>query len=125
MKINLGEVLTITKAINETSLLTKDLPAKTAYKLMKLVRVLNNEVETFEKIKTSLIEKFGKKKEDGTLDIDDKGTIALEDSDGFYSEFNTLIESEVEINDISISVDDFGDINIPTTALMALDKILS
>ena len=124
LKIKLGEIEQILMSMK--SLVEKELPVLISYKISKLVIGLDNEFAVFNSTRFSLTEKYGKKKEDGELDVNEKGmaTILPEKMKEFNSEFGVLTNQEIEIEFEPISIQDLDDIKIPAKDLIFIREFL-
>ena len=117
MKFTLGEVFGLTR--NLQKLTDKELPIKVSYSLLKLLQGCSVEMETLEKARVKLVEKFAEKKEKGKdLQVSDKN------KEKFQKEFTTLLDEKVEIKFKPIAIGDLGDITFSTKDLIPLQKII-
>lgn len=103
-----------------TKLASLDIPLRTAFKLRGIIKTNNDELAKFEEVRSEALKRFGDKKEDGTLNADDKGNIHLseENMKQFVAELNALLVLDVSIG--TIKVDELGD----KTALTAQELII-
>lgn len=116
MKITLGDVRLMKEPM--IALLDQNVPIKIAWKFTKLVKVLDKELNEIEEFRINLIKKLGVQKEDGTMAVPDDKMAQ------FATEFNELLETELEIDWEPIEIDSLGDITIDTQSLIALEKLL-
>lgn len=98
--------VSILKTINE-----KKMPAKTAYQFARIVREVNNELQSFQQTRNKLVERFGKKDEGGKLIEDKDGNVTIfpEQEEIFKREANELMNSKIKINCEQISLEDILD----------------
>ena len=75
-------------------------------------------METLEKSRIKLIEKYAEEKQEGK-----EMKVSDENNDVFQKEFTELLQEEVEIDFKPISVEDLGDISISTNDIIGLQKI--
>ena len=117
MKFTLSEIYGLTRSL--TKLTDKEIPIKISFKLFRFLKDCSGVMETLEKSRIKLIEKYsGEKKEDGKdMKVSD------ENNDKFQKEFTELLQEEVEIDFKSILIDELGDIKISTNDLIPLQKI--
>lgn len=107
MKLTLKDLLQNVESLGK--LLKKELPVKTAYRLGRLSKVLQSELDQFNLTRNNLIKKYGKEKE-GQYQIDPEDKEALEK---FNKEIEELLTVEISIDAYDpISVDDLGDIKL-------------
>ncbi len=117
MEFTLGEVFGLTR--NLQKLTDKELPIKVSYSLLKLLQGCSVEMETLEKARVKLVEKFTGEKEEGKeLQVLD------ENKEKFQKEFTILLSEKVEIKFEPILIDDLGDISLSTKDLIPLQKII-
>ena len=84
------------------SLLEMKMPVKTSAKILSLVQEVNNHLKDAEKIRTDLVEKYGKKNKEGVLIVPDSK------KQEFINELNSLmLEKDVEIVSELLSYSDF------------------
>jgi hypothetical protein len=122
--IKLGSINDIVYSMKE--LVEKDLQIKVAYKLSKLLKILDNENQTFEEQRVKLFQKYGEKDEDGNLKTyeGDKINIAKDNLKLFNTEFKELCNIEINIDFEPIKLDDLGDIKLKTLTLYGLSDFI-
>lgn len=98
MKITTGEVKKIFILMPE--LMAKRLPSKVGYAISKNMKNLKSIAESYEEEHYKLIERYGKRDENGKLIKPRKDRVDLEDAEGYVKELKELeaIENEVEIH---------------------------
>ena len=121
MEFTLNEVYGMTR--NLTKLTDKELPVRISYRLLKLLKGCSSEMETLEKARIKLVEKY----KDDPKEGDKEGDIKVSDKnkEKFQEEFTTLLNEEVEIDFVPISIEDLGDISLSANDLLPLQKIIS
>jgi hypothetical protein len=89
-------------------LIKQPLPLKTAYKMRNIVKKINSELDTYYSVRKELLNKYGKKKSDGSLDIKDD-VVQFDDKNLklFMKDVEELNSIEVELDPISI--EEIGD----------------
>jgi hypothetical protein len=121
MQFTLGEIFGITR--NMQKLTDKELPISISYRLLKFLRDCSGEMETLEKTRIKLVEKYAEKKEEGAEEVKDL-QVAEEHRDKFQEEFTNLLAEEVEIDFEPISIGDLGNISMSTNDLIPMQKII-
>lgn len=107
--------MTVQEMLNCVSVLRtindKKMPARTAYQFARIIRELDNELKNFEETRYTLIERFGKKDENGELIQDEKGNIEIfpEKKKDFDKESKDLLASKIHINCEQIDLNDILD----------------
>lgn len=81
------EAIAALEALNK---ITASVPLKFAYAAARNKRKLGEFVQTYEASRQALLNQYGKKKEDGELDIDDQGNVQLVDAQAFAKGMNDL-----------------------------------
>ena len=116
MEFTLGEVYRITRSL--AKLTDKELPIKVSYRLLKFMKDCSTEMETMEKSRVKLVEKYSEPSED-------KKDIKVKDEnlEKFQTDFSVLLDEKVEIDFTPLSIDDLGDITFSANDLASLQKI--
>ena len=115
IKLTLGNLLNAREPM--AKLLGKELPVKTAYKLSKLVKSINDEFKNFEEQRQNLVKKHGK--EDETTK---NFTVPKEKIQSFQDDIGELLKIEVEINKDPIRITELANIQASPVDLAALEK---
>ena len=104
MKIILNELIGKRAAL--AKLVSCDIPVLASFKLGKALRVINNELQEFEKVRNDLITKHGtENKKTGNFEVK-AGTKSMEE---FIKELEPLLKEEIELNIEQISVEKLGE----------------
>ena len=77
------EAIAALEALNKITQADTKTPLKFAYAAARNRRELGEFVTTYEASRKALLNQYGKKKEDGELDIDDQGNVKLLDAPAF------------------------------------------
>lgn len=107
MKVSINEIL---NAINVVRVLSNTpMKAKTAYKIAKLINIIDKEYNTFQDVRNNVIKKYGVYDENGNLKIDDNNNYVIkpEYQDDFANELNELLKEQVDINISPLEMNDF------------------
>jgi hypothetical protein len=99
------------------------LPIKVAYRLTKLIKMVEKEVKMIEEFRVQLLERYCIRNEDGSPVIEE-GHYAVQDIGEFQAALNDLGESEAEIDFQPLKLEDLGDIKIAPSDLFALEKFI-
>jgi hypothetical protein len=93
---------------------TLDLPAKKAYALARFIKHARAEYELVDQARVKLVEKYGTK--------DDKGNVQVSSDrlNEFVTEFDELLQAEVEIYDPGLTVDDLDGAKLSAAAFFGL-----
>lgn len=122
--ITVNELLTITPVLRELS--TKTFKGITTFKIARLIRELDKEITLFEESRQKLAEKYGARKEDGSLEIMEDGTVKLQEDkiQECNEELMNLLATEIEINADKITIEAFDDIEISPSQAIAIDALV-
>jgi single-stranded DNA-specific DHH superfamily exonuclease len=117
MKTTILDILNGQAALEK--LVGQEVKISAAFRLSKLIKEINEELQLFEEHRQSLVKKYGDEQEDGNVVIpEDK----LEE---FQTEFNELLTTEVDLKHDPIAVDDLGDVEMTTAELLLIEKFLT
>jgi hypothetical protein len=108
-----------------TQLNSQKLPLKAAFKLKTIIKKIDEEYSKYDEVRLASLNRYGKKKDDGSLDTDDQGNVPLEGDNGqlFVNELNELLDLDIAIPTLSVS--ELGnDISISSEELMLLDFLV-
>lgn len=122
--ITVDELLTITPVLRELS--TKTFKGITTFKIARLIRELDKEITLFEESRQKLAEKYGARKEDGSLEVMEDGTVKLQEDkiQECNEELINLLATEIEINADKITIEAFDDIEISPSQAIAIDALV-
>lgn len=99
--MRIQKILAMEEAIK--NLKSKNLPIKTAYRLLKLAELVSNEADNYRNLFRQILDEYAEKKEDGSYVLSEDGT-------------NVIIQKE-HIQDANQKVDELNkiDVEIPYT----------
>jgi hypothetical protein len=116
----------IENIINSLTVLTKEkLLIKTAYKLVKLLKQVEEEYKIFTEQRTKIINEYAEKDEQGNI-IFDKDTNSIPIKKEFVNrceiELKELYQITCDIDFSPILIDDLGEVKVSMEVLYVLDK---
>ena len=116
----------ITLLRKEKGLSQKQLKARSAYTIAKILKAADAEMETFNNSRVDLIKKYGEKKEDGELNTDENGNVRIlpEALESFNTELKELLDTSVEINANKVKIEDLGDVEFTPAEIAQLDAFI-
>lgn len=126
MILTMKEISAFEGIMNELSSLR--LPAKTAYKISRIAKKVETELKTFYEMRLKIVQEYGEKDENGELVLagPDSAKIREESISECNKELEDLLGVQVEFNDnLKISIDSFGDKDIPLIVLHILDPFIT
>nr|DAV01370.1 MAG TPA: Protein of unknown function (DUF1617) [Caudoviricetes sp.] len=116
--MRIQKILAMEEAIK--NLKSKNLPIKTAYRLLKLTELVSNEAENYRNLFRQILDEYAEKKEDGSYVLSEDGTNVIiqkehiQDANQKVSELNQL-EVDVpytfdlrEFENLEISLEDLA-----------------
>lgn len=101
------------------------IPVRTAFKLKGMVKTAQVEFEKYEDCRKQAIHKYGKKDEEGKLEVDDQGQVRLEGDSlqEFAKELSELTNVEVQMP--TLTVDELGeDCELTAEEFIYLDDLI-
>jgi hypothetical protein len=109
-----------------SSLTKEKLPLKVAYKLRNVLKKVEEQLNIYEDIRKEALNKYGKKKEDGTLETNEANNVIFaskEDMMGFLTELGDLTNLDVEMP--TVAVDELGEaVQLSAEDIIHLDGFL-
>lgn len=119
--IKLGKLVQVKNSL--VKLVNADLPVREAYNLSKTLKRIEEELKTADEIRISLIKKIGQE-----VMKDDKPTgetrILPEDQERFFTEYNQLLDVEVDIPACKINLNQLNGAKLSAVDIVNLDFIL-
>ncbi len=117
MKVKVHEMMAAYEALVRLS--KKQLPARAAYWIVRLIAKMRSEYEAANGRRNDLIQKHGKHSPDagGTYRVQEGESMAA-----FIADFEPIIQEEIELDCPQIKIEVFGDSVILPTDILALDK---
>ena len=122
IKIKLNDVVNATDAFN--NIMQQSIKGSSAFKVARLARELDKEMETFNSERQKIIQKYGKKDENGQLILNDNNQVSFdpEDIDTINNELNSLLETELEINADKIPATALEEFKITPKEMIGIEK---
>lgn len=123
--LTLKEIFNAVPFLREIS--NKEFPSSTAFKIARLIRELDKEIELFEIERTKIIYKNCEKDHNGNPVLLESGNIKLlEDKiEEATTELNTLFKNQVEINAEKIPILAFNSIELTPEQAINLEAIVN
>lgn len=126
MKVKMAQVPTLNSIFTQMS--DEKVRLKTAYKISKLLQAIGKEMDFYNEKMGGIIEKYGKRNENGQLEFSEDGSTVLlrtEDIQECQNEILELQGIEVELPDVAFSVDELETFEISAQDLFSLTPFLS
>lgn len=124
IRLTLTEVMNVGPALQQ--LAEKSFPGATTFKIARLIREINKEINTFEDGRLQIINKYGIKKENGEIEVQENGNvkIAPENIGECNKELSELLSTEVDINAEKLDISAFEKIELTPTMALAIEPII-
>lgn len=121
IKVTIEEILNAVPALRV--LKEQNFDGMTAFKIARMLREVNKEVELFEQERYKLIEKFCIRNENGNI-IEDNGEVKIdpEHVEDFNNEIREMLSNEVEINAVPLSLNTLENLTITPEQAFSLEK---
>ena len=124
IKITINELLNVVPVLQELS--NRTFKGSTTFKIARLVRELDKEMILFEQARQKIAETYGKRKDDGSLEVLEDGTIKIQENkiQECNDELVNLLNNEIEINAAKIPVSAFDDIELTPAQAVVIDSLI-
>lgn len=96
-------------------LMNTPLPAAVAFRLKRVVRVVQPELQAYEEQRLKLVHEFGEKGEDG------RTIVTPANMPAFTEQIEALFNVDIEVNFKPLPIADLGDTAVTAADLLALD----
>lgn len=122
IRVTLRDVLEGQEALQKLS--NQQLPGRTAFRIGRLLKKLEDVLTSYNEVRTSLLEKYAKHKEDGSFEVNDKNEYIFEDINVFIEEMNKLIMEEVEVEADPIDFKTIEDVSFTPVEITLLEPFV-
>jgi hypothetical protein len=124
--MQLAKMLDVRFKSGLSKLIAADIPLKSAFKLKGILQAVNDALRTYDEVRLEAVKKYGLKKEDGTLEVDENQNVKFDQEKyaDFAKEMEELIATEIDVAKVSIS--ELGEkVHISVDELNFLEPILN
>lgn len=124
MKLKAQEIYNMYDAIMQLSQEKTAMP--TAYYIAKNTRIIKEEASQIDEARQKLINEYGEKKADGTLNTQENGMIKIEDAGliAFQEQLGKLMNAEIDVAIRKIPLSSLNNINISINTIETLLPII-
>ena len=121
IKIKLNDVVNATETFNK--IMQQSFKGSLAFKIARLARELDTEMKTFNEERQKIIQKYGNKDENGELIVDENGNVKFDNTklEEINQEFNSLVETELEINADKLPMDSIDNFEITPQEMLNIE----
>lgn len=122
ISITLNDIINASETFN--AIMQQSFKGSLAFKIARLARELNKEMETFNTERQKLLTRYCVKDENGELKTNEDGTVQVVPAmiDEFNEEFTSLLNTEVEINADKLPMDNIDNFDITPQQMLNLEK---
>lgn len=99
-------------------------PARTAFRLKKLLDRFKTELTNVDEQRMALIKKYGEPRNAEDPDSEHVVKPDMDGWDSYHEEWNALMDEKIEINFKKIGLNDLGSVGVSAQVLLALDEFL-
>lgn len=124
MKVTIREILEGQDTLQKLS--HQPLPGRAAFQIGRLLKKLEEVLTSYNEVRVKLIEKYAKKNEDGTFEVNDNNEyqFTAENMQAYVSEINNVIADEVEVEARPINFKDIEKLEFTAAEMTFLEPFL-
>ena len=102
------------------------MPAKTAFKIMRVMKEINKQLEIFENIKHGLLERYGEYDAKGNLKTNEDNTYSInpELKEDFIQELQDVLNESIEMVTNPLEISDLNSFNFSPAELEKIDYLI-
>jgi len=121
IKVKLNDIVNATETFKK--IMRQSFKGSLAFKIARLARELDKEMQTFNTERQKIIQKYGEKDENGELIVDEKGLINFDKTNlkEINEEFNSLLNTELEINADKLPMDSIDNFEITPQEMLQIE----
>ena len=118
------EILNMVPVLQEMS--NKSFPGSTSFKIARLMRELDKEIQLFDKQRTEIAQEFGEKDASGQLVFTEQGNVKIVESriEECNAKLESIFNTEIEINADKISYSSIESANFTPSQALTLEPIV-
>lgn len=122
IKIILNDVVNATGTFNK--IMQQSFKGSLAFKIARLARELDKEMQTFNTERQKIIQQYGEKDENGELKVDENGNVKFDNNkiNEINEDFNSLLNTELEINADKLPIDSMDAFEITPQEMLQIEK---
>lgn len=122
IKVKLGDIVNSVDTFQ--AIMQQSFKGSLAFKIARLARELNKEMETFNEQRRKIIDNYCVKDENGEIKTLENGNIQIAPDriQDFNTEITNVLETEVEINADKLPMDKIDDFKISPQQMLDIEK---
>ena len=124
IEIKIQDLLNSTDALQKLSKM--NLKARLAWQVAKLLKVVDEEMQDFNKTRVEVIRKYGNKDENGELITDEKGNCKVEGENlgSFTKELNELTDTMLSLNVNRLKIKELEELDFTPAEMVQLEPFI-
>lgn len=124
MKVTIREILEGQDTLQKLS--HQPLPGRAAFQIGRLLKKLEEVLTSYNEVRVKLIEKYAKKNEDGSFEVNDSNEyqFTAENMQAYVTEINNVIADEVEVEARPINFKDIENLEFTAAEMTFLEPFL-
>lgn len=121
IKVSLNDIINSVETFQV--IMQQSFKGSLAFKIARLARELNKEMETFNEQRRKILDSYSLKDANGNVETDENGNIKIipEKIPEFNNEFGNLLSTEVEINADKLPMDKIDDFDITPQQMLNIE----
>ena len=121
IKVSLNDIVNSVETFQ--TIIQQPFNGSLAFKIARLARELNKEMDTFNEQRRKIIDQYCVKDENGNLVSDDNGNVQIipEKIQDFNNDFTNLLNTEVEINADKLPMDKIDSFEISPQQMLSIE----
>lgn len=121
IKVSLNDILNASTTFS--TIMNQSFKGSLAFKIARLARELNKEVETFNEERQKILQAYCEKDENGELVTLENGNVKVKDDkiQEFNDEFTSLLNTEIEVNADKLPLDKIDDFDITPQQMLNIE----
>lgn len=122
ISVNLNDIINASDTFS--TIMQQSFKGSLAFKIARLARELNKEMETFNDARRKILEKYCELDENGQLIVSEDGNVKVKPNEtaNLNNEFNALVSTEVEINADKLPMSAIDEFDITPQQMLNLEK---
>lgn len=125
IRVTLRDILEGQEVLQKLS--NQVLPGRVAFRIGRLLKRLEEVLTSYNEVRNSLLEKYAKKKEDGSFELNEKNEYQFDEAHMklFVEEMNKLVAEETTVEADPIKFSDIEQLDFTPTDITLLEPFLN
>lgn len=120
------KLITLLTARKSIPLDISDIDIQLKYKIMKFIKSTNSDEEFYNSEISNIITECAERDEDGNVKQDKNGDVVIttDMQERFYQQTNALNNTDVDVKEFSLSIDEVAQLKLSVRQMLALDNFI-